>query len=127
MKNQLFRIFMVKSKPYSIILSLIEKNITLEDVSLIDFLGAENRNMNELSVAFPRSKIISRGNVILIRGDAADVHQIADILNALLEHVNQFGRVTPENVRGYIAQERTEFYRMMPPMACCCTAPGAIR
>jgi phosphate starvation-inducible PhoH-like protein len=90
------------------ILSLIEKNITLEDVSLVDFLGAENRNMNELAVAFPRSKIISRGNVILIRGDASDVHQIADILAALLEHMNQFGRITPENVRGYIAQERTE-------------------
>lgn len=88
---------------------MIEKNITLEDVSLVDFLGAENRNMNELAVAFPRSKIISRGNVILIKGDAADVHQIADILGALLEHMNQFGRVTPENVRGYIAQERTEF------------------
>jgi phosphate starvation-inducible PhoH-like protein len=90
---------------------LIEKTITLEDISLIDFLGAENRNVNELAVAFPRSKIISRGNEILVKGDASEVLQIADVLHALIDHLHQFGRITPENVRGYIAQEQTEFVR----------------
>ncbi len=88
---------------------MIEKTISLEDISLIDFLGTENRNVNELSVAFPRSRIISRGNEILVKGDASEVIQITDVLNALIDHLHQFGRVTPENVRGYIAQERTEF------------------
>jgi phosphate starvation-inducible PhoH-like protein len=88
---------------------LIEKTITLDDVSLIDFLGIEDRNINELSAAFPRSKIISRGNEIVVKGDTTDVVQIADILNALIDHFHQFGKVTQENVRGYITQEKTEF------------------
>lgn len=88
---------------------MIEKTITLENVSLLDFLGVENKNMNELTHAFPKSKIISRGNEIVLKGDPADVVQITDILNSLVDHFHQFGRINEENVRGYIAQERQEF------------------
>jgi len=88
---------------------LIEKTITLENVSLLDFLGVENKNMNELTQAFPKSKIISRGNEIVLKGDPTDVVQITDILNSLVDHFHQFGRINEENVRGYIAQERQEF------------------
>ncbi len=88
---------------------MIEKTITLDNVSLLDFLGVENRNINQLSVAFPKSRIVSRGNEILVRGESNDVLQISDILNSLVDHFHQFGRITEENVRGYIAQEQQEF------------------
>jgi phosphate starvation-inducible PhoH-like protein len=88
---------------------LIEKTITLDDVSLVDFLGTGNKNINELSSAFPKSRIVSRGNEILIRGENADIIQITDILNSLIDHFHQFGRITEENVRGYITQEKQEF------------------
>jgi phosphate starvation-inducible PhoH-like protein len=88
---------------------LIEKTITLENIPLTDFLGVENKNITELSHAFPKSKIISRGNEILLKGEAPDVIQIADIIHALIEHFHQFGAVSTENVRGYITQERQEF------------------
>lgn len=88
---------------------MIEKTITLDNISLIDFLGVENKNMNELASAFPKSKIISRGNEIVLKGNTGEIAQITDILNSLIDHCHQFGRVTEENVRGYIAQERQEF------------------
>ncbi len=88
---------------------MIEKTITLDNVSPLDFLGVEDRNINELSAAFPKSKIISRGNEIIVRGEDQDVIQISDILNSLIDHFHQFGRVTQENVRGYISQEKQEF------------------
>lgn len=88
---------------------MIEKTITLEDVSLIDFLGIENKNINELSAAFPKSKIVSRGNEILVKGDTTDIAQISDILNSLVEHFHQFGKITEEQVRGYISQEKREY------------------
>ena len=81
----------------------------MESISLIDFLGIENKNMNELSAAFPKSKIVSRGNEILIKGEAVDIIQITDILNSLMDHFHQFGRITEENVRGYISQEKQDF------------------
>lgn len=88
---------------------MIEKTITLENIPLTDFLGVENKNIAELAGAFPKSKIISRGNEILVKGEAPDILQITDILNSLMDHFHQFGKVTEENVRGYITQERQEF------------------
>jgi len=88
---------------------LTEKTITLEDVSLIDFLGIENKNINELSAAFPKSKIISRGNEILVKGETTDITQITDILNSLIDHFHQYGKITEEHVRGYISQEKREY------------------
>jgi len=88
---------------------LIEKTITLENIRLLDFLGVENKNIAELAAAFPKSRIISRGTEILVKGEAPDIIQITDILNSLIDHFHQFGRVTEENVRGYITQERQEF------------------
>lgn len=89
--------------------SLIEKTITLENVPLVEFLGAGNRNIDELSSAFPKSRIVSRGNEILIRGESGDINQITDILHSLIDHFHQFGKVTEENVRGYITQEKQEY------------------
>jgi phosphate starvation-inducible protein PhoH and related proteins len=88
---------------------LIEKTIKLEDIPLIDFLGVENKNIAELAAAFPKSRIVSRGNEILVKGEAPDIIQITEILSSLIDHFHQFGRVTEENVRGYITQERQEF------------------
>jgi phosphate starvation-inducible protein PhoH and related proteins len=86
---------------------LVEKVITLENISLLDFLGSENENIRQISAAFPQSKIVSRGNEIRIKGQAPEILKINDILNMLLEHFNRFGRVTPENVKEYIALEGT--------------------
>jgi len=85
---------------------LIEKIITLENIPLLEFLGIENKNINELSLAFPKSKIISRGNEILVKGETPDLLQITEVLNSLQEHFHQFGKITEENVKGYIAQEK---------------------
>jgi len=86
---------------------LVEKVITLENISLLDFLGSENENIRQISAAFPESKIVSRGNEIRIKGQAPEILKINDILNMLLEHFNRFGQVTPDNVKEYIALEGT--------------------
>ncbi|MEZ4973999.1 MAG: PhoH family protein [Cyclobacteriaceae bacterium] len=88
---------------------MIEKTITLENISLIDFLGVENKNINQLASSFPKSKIVSRGNEILVQGEKEDIVQITDILNSLIEHFHQYGRVTEENVKGYVTQEKHEY------------------
>ncbi len=88
---------------------MIEKTITLENIPLTDFLGVENKNITELAEAFPKTRIISRGNEILVKGEAPDIVQITEILDSLMAHFHQFGKITEETVRGYISQERQEF------------------
>lgn len=85
---------------------MVEKIITLENVSLPEFLGIENRNIQEVAAAFPKSKIISRGNEIRIKGSAPEILKINDILNALLQHYHRYGKVTEDNVQTYLQQEK---------------------
>ena len=88
---------------------MTEQSISLDDISLIDFLGVENRNIHELASAFPKSRIISRGNEIVLKGEEQEITHIADILNSLIDHFHQFGRITTANVKGYITQEHQEY------------------
>ena len=87
---------------------MVEKVITLENVSLIDFLGIENKNINEVASAFPESKIVSRGNEIRIKGSTTEIVKINDILNSLIHHYHKFGKVTEENVHHYLAKEKDD-------------------
>ncbi len=87
---------------------MVEKIITLQNISLLDFLGVENQNISELSTHFPTSKIISRGNVIRIKGETKDIIRINDILNSLLDHYHKFGKITQDNVKSYIERDTLE-------------------
>ncbi len=84
---------------------MVEKVITLENISLLDFLGSENENIRQISAAFPQSKIVSRGNEIRIQGKAPEILRINDIIGMLLNHFNRFGQVTPDTVKEYIDME----------------------
>jgi phosphate starvation-inducible protein PhoH and related proteins len=85
---------------------LIEKTVTLENISLIDFLGVENKTIDTLAAAFPKSKIVSRGNQIHIKGSTSEIVQINDIVTSLIDHYHKYGRVTEENVQSYISREQ---------------------
>lgn len=85
---------------------MIEKTVTLENISLIDFLGVENKTIDTLAAAFPKSRIVSRGNQIHIKGSTAEIIQIGDILSFLIDHYHKYGRVTEENVQNYISKEQ---------------------
>lgn len=84
---------------------MLEKVITLENVSLVDFLGVENQNIKEIASAFPDSKIISRGNEIRIKGTGDQIIRINDILSSLIRHYERYGNLTHENVINMIADD----------------------
>lgn len=86
--------------------TLTERTVTLDNISLIDFLGVENRNIQSLASAFPKSKIVSRGNEILVRGSSAEIEQISDILNSLIQHFHKYGRVSEEIVKSYVSNDQ---------------------
>lgn len=81
---------------------MVEKVITLDDVSLLEFLGVENQNIKQVAHAFPSSKIVSRGNEIRIKGTPPEILRINELLNTLLDHYHRYGKVTPDHVDQYI-------------------------
>ena len=84
---------------------MVEKTITLENIPLIDFLGVENKNINEIASAFPNSKIISRGNEIKIQGSSPEIIKINEILNSLIDHYHKFGNLTEKNIASFIKMD----------------------
>lgn len=83
---------------------MVEKIITLENISLVDFLGVDNKNIKEVASAFPKTKIVSRGNEIRIKGNGTEIIKINDILNSLVNHYHKYGKITNENVKNYLEQ-----------------------
>jgi phosphate starvation-inducible PhoH-like protein len=84
---------------------LVEKLISLEDISLPDFLGVENKNIEALKVKFPKSKIVSRGEDIKLKGSAYDLIKLSEVIENLIKHYHKHGKVTEEDVKGYIEEE----------------------
>lgn len=84
---------------------MTEKVFTLDEISLIDFLGVENSNIKVVAAAFPESKIISRGNQIFIKGNTTEINKISDILESLLEHYQKYGRLSNDQVKNYIQKD----------------------
>jgi len=72
---------------------------------LVDFLGTENANINEIMSAFPDTKIISRGNEITIQGAAPQLVKINEVLNSLILHYQKYGNLTRDHVISYLADE----------------------
>jgi phosphate starvation-inducible PhoH-like protein len=83
---------------------LVEKVITLENISLVDFLGVDNNNIKEVATSFPKTKIISRGNEIRIQGSGTEILRVNELFNSLVNHYQKFGKVTFNNVKTYIEQ-----------------------
>ncbi|NJN28484.1 MAG: PhoH family protein [Cyclobacteriaceae bacterium] len=83
---------------------MVEKVITLEDISLVDFLGVDNSNIKEVATSFPKTKIISRGNEIRIQGSGTEILRINELFNSLISHYHKFGKVSHNNVKTYIEQ-----------------------
>lgn len=88
---------------------MVEKVIQLEDVSLVDFFGAENSNLRHIAQAFPHTKIISRGSELRIQGNNAEIVRINELINGLLEHYNKFGKVTTDNIEAYLNEHKEEW------------------
>ena len=84
---------------------MTEKIIILEEISLIDFLGVENVNINKVKEAFPESKIISRGNQISVKGKAEEISKISEIINSMIEHIQRYGKISQEQVMNYLESD----------------------
>lgn len=96
---------------------MIEKTITLDNVSLVDFLGVANANIQEVASAFPMSKIISRGNDIIIRGTAPEIVRISEIIESLQLHYQKYGKLMPESIQLYLHPNRKETGLVQPENA----------
>ncbi|MAD59319.1 MAG: phosphate starvation-inducible protein PhoH [Flammeovirgaceae bacterium] len=81
---------------------MVEKTIDLKDIELVQFLGVKNKNIQGIEEAFPKTKIISRGNKISIKGNKDQLLEVEKIITSLISHFDKYGSVDIKVVQSHI-------------------------
>nr|WP_049755617.1 PhoH family protein [Cytophaga hutchinsonii] len=66
-------------------------------------MGVHNKNINEVITAFPKSKIISRGNEIKIIGSMLEVQRISDVIDTLQIYFHRYGYLDEKYIRSVLS------------------------
>ena len=84
---------------------MVEKIIDLKDIELVEFLGIQNKNIQKIESAFPKTKIVSRGNKISIKGNKNQLLEVEKIIQSMLAHFDKFGRIDNKTIYTHINNE----------------------
>jgi phosphate starvation-inducible PhoH-like protein len=87
---------------------LTELEILLEEVNPGDFLGVNNSHLKILQSAFPKARILSRGNQLKVMGEEQEIQQVASKIGQLLEHLSKRGTLTEANVTDILGHTLVE-------------------
>ncbi|MFA7082811.1 MAG: PhoH family protein, partial [Bacteroidales bacterium] len=66
-----------------------EKTFDLDDISLVDFFGINEKNLNFLSILFPNIELIQRGNKLKVIGKEKYIEEFEEVYNQLVELYHQ--------------------------------------
>ncbi|MEM1093669.1 MAG: PhoH family protein [Bacteroidota bacterium] len=78
---------------------MIEKRILIDGVEPLLLLGFNDVYLKRVEQAYPTTTIVARGNTVLLRGDdAAQIDQIAHVLNELSTLLTRNGNLTANDV-----------------------------
>jgi len=77
---------------------LNEIKLILETSDQIQFWGANNEHYELIKAAFPKLKIVARGNEVKALGDEAELKNFENKINSLVAHLDKFGTLTSNDV-----------------------------
>ncbi len=82
-----------------------EKTISLEQIHPIDIFGLKEEKLNLLRKAFPKLKIVLRGNKLIIAGKDDEIDFFEQKINLILQHFNQYNKITEDNIQEIVADK----------------------
>jgi phosphate starvation-inducible PhoH-like protein len=77
---------------------MIEKSIYLEGIDPVNFYGANNVLLNKVSEYFPKIKIVSRGNELIVFGDNTQIRLFESKLDFLISLFQKYNKLTLNDV-----------------------------
>ncbi len=86
---------------------MLEKIISLEEVSVSDFLGQDNINIKNIAASFPLTKIVPRGDQIILKGSPQDLIKVSEVIETLLEDFQTTGKFNTEQFEKMAIGEAT--------------------
>lgn len=83
-----------------------EIKLTIETSDQIQFWGANNEHYEQIKAAFPKLKIVARGNEVKALGDEAELKNFEKKINALVAHLDKFGTLTSNDVDAILGSKK---------------------
>ena len=77
---------------------MFEKQILLEGVDPLEFYGVNNNKIDLIKTFFPKLKIVSRGNLLIVQGNEKESSAFEKKFQLLLDHYHQFNILPEETI-----------------------------
>ncbi len=84
-----------------------EIKLIIETSDQIQFWGANNEHYEQIKAAFPKLKIVARGNEVKALGDEAELKSFEQKINTLVAHLDKFGTLTHNDVDAILGSKKT--------------------
>jgi phosphate starvation-inducible PhoH-like protein len=86
---------------------LNELKLIVESVDPVQFWGANNEHYEIVKNAFPKLKIVARGNELKVLGDEQELKTFEKKYKQLLSHLEQYSSLLASDVETILASKRT--------------------
>lgn len=84
---------------------MTEKKILIDVEDLAKFFGLREVNLSEITKAFPRLKIVVRGDILKVSGEKDEIELFETKFQAILEHYHNFNRLTVNDIKQIISSD----------------------
>ncbi|MFN0292300.1 PhoH family protein [Pedobacter helvus] len=84
-----------------------EIKLIIETSDQIQFWGANNEHYEQIKAAFPKLKIVARGNEVKALGDEAELRSFEQKMNTLVAHLDKFGTLSNNDVDAILGSKKT--------------------
>ncbi len=75
-----------------------EKTIEIAGISPVDLLGVNDQKLKLIRAYFPKLKIVSRGNLIKVNGEADVIERFEKKLALLIQHIVEYNALSENNI-----------------------------
>ncbi len=80
-----------------------ELEINLDGVNLVTLWGAQNENFEFIKKAFPKLRLVARGNQLKVLGEEGERDRFQNVFEGILAHVNQFHSLSLLELEGILS------------------------
>jgi phosphate starvation-inducible PhoH-like protein len=82
-----------------------EKIIEIKGLNPVELFGVNNTKLNHLRSFFPKLKIVSRGNMLVVQGDDEVIEAFESKFELILKHYNKFNALNENNIDNLMLAE----------------------
>lgn len=85
-----------------------EIKLTIDTADQIQFWGANNEHYEMIKAAFPKLKIVARGNEVKALGDSEELKNFEQKIQILVEHLDKYRTLTPNDIYSILGAKASE-------------------